>query len=691
MDDPLYQPISALPRTASRTIAIFKKLDIEIFADLLAYFPSRHEDYSSLCSIGSLQSLSPPEGKFTVSGTVVSFGNNYTARRFTLQKLRLADDSGQIEAVWFNQPYLRQIMVPGTRIALSGTLKVFRNQTSIQPEEYEILLDESTVKIHTGRLAPVYPQTRGLSTKTIREKIYYLLATYSEQIREILPELTIREFALITESAAYEQIHFPETKDDFEAARGRLSFDELFIIQLSSALIKQQWQKEVVGHAFRVEPYQSELKILETSLPFKLTSAQQKCIEAILADLSRQQPMNRLLQGDVGSGKTVVAAFGAYLAHLNGFKTLMMAPTEILAAQHYASLQAVFSGLKKPVVKIELVTSSHKPSKQALDDAAIVIGTHALVSGKAVFTNVGLVVVDEQQKFGVVQRAKLKKQGINPHLLSMTATPIPRTVALTLFGELEMSVIDEMPWGRLKVKTHLVPPPKRDDAYSWIAQQVKESKAQVFIVCPLIDESVAETMQNVKAANVEYEKLSKEIFPKLRVGLLHGRMKSKEKEAVIHAFATAKLDILVSTPVVEVGIDIPQATIMVVEAAERFGLAQLHQLRGRVGRADKQSYCLLFTEKSNPPVLQRLQFFSTVHDGFELAQYDLENRGSGNIYGTQQHGLAGLAIADLSDRKLIEQTQKAVKSFIKKNYLLRDYPELEKRVTQYRTRLIARD
>jgi len=424
------------------------------------------------------------------------------------------------------------------------------------------------------------------------------------------------------------------------------------------------------------------------NLPFKLTSDQNKATKEITTDLEKAVPMNRFLQGDVGSGKTVVAAIACYLTVLNGYQSLIMAPTEILANQHFQTINNLFSRLT--TLRVSLITSSQKLSASwRIENSDIIIGTHALLNQKLKFEKVGLVVVDEQHRFGVNQRALLKEKALNPHLLTMTATPIPRTVALTLYGELDLSYIKELPYGRLPIKTFLVPKEKRGDGYNWIKNQIKEKQAQVFIVCPLIEESESETLKSIKAAKIEFEN-TKKIFPEFKLGLLHGKIKSLEKQKIMSDFKNKKIDILVSTPVVEVGIDIPGATIMIIEGVERFGLAQLHQLRGRVGRSDKQSYCLLFSENLLEKTIKRLNFFCKNNLGIKLAEFDLTNRGAGNIFGTEQHGFVNLKIADLSDFELISKTKKAVEYFVGK-YKIEDWEELKERVKKYETKQISRD
>jgi len=429
------------------------------------------------------------------------------------------------------------------------------------------------------------------------------------------------------------------------------------------------------------------------NLPFKLTSDQNKVIEEIFSDLKKTTPMNRFLQGDVGSGKTIVAAIACYLSFLNGYQSIIMAPTEILAQQHYQSISKLFvrNGLK-PFPTITLITGSTKKDIQPTPynlQPNIIIGTHALLSAKTKFKKVGLVVIDEQHRFGVEQRALLKEKSLNPHILTMTATPIPRTVALTLYGELDLSYITEMPKGRQKIKTFLVPKEKRNKGYNWIKSQITNNKSQIFIVCPLIEESEAETLKSVKAVKIEFENLKK-IFNGFKLGLLHGKLKSVEKNKIMEDFKTKKIDILVSTPVVEVGIDIPGATIMLIEGAERFGLAQLHQLRGRVGRSNKQSYCFLYTENDTEKTKNRLEFFCKNHLGVKLAEFDLKSRGAGNIFGTEQHGFVNLKIASLTDFELIDKTKKAVEYFVK-NHKIEDYPDLEVVVEKFKVRRISKD
>ena len=689
--------IESLPVTSSITIRKFKSLGINTYFDLLNYFPSRYEDYSLITKINKIQ-----EGEtVTVQGKITEAKNQYTRSRITIQKVVTSDDTGMVEVSWFNQSYLIRVMKICETISISGLVKRFGSKLVIEPKEYEI----GDKKIHTGRLVPIYPEKKGLSTKTIREKIYAVLNTTSEVVcrsAETLPGEIITFNNLINEHEAYRQVHFPDNLEMAKQARERLAFDELFNLQLANNLIKKQWQKERVVNSFQITNFKLKIQEFINSLPFKLTSDQNKVIDEIINDLKKSTPMNRFLQGDVGSGKTVVAAIACFISFLNGYQSIIMAPTEILAQQHYLTIVNLFKKVKK--IKICLITSSqykvssikYKNSaknilntKYSILDTDIIIGTHALLSQKLKFKKVGLVVIDEQHRFGVVQRALLKDKTLNSHLLTMTATPIPRTVALTLYGELDLSYIEEIPKGRQVIKTFLIPKEKRTDGYNWIKKQIVENNAQIFIICPLVEESESETLKSVKAVKIEFESLIK-IFADFKLVLLHGKLKSDPKNQIMDDLKNGKIDILVSTPVVEVGIDIPGATVMIIEGADRFGLAQLHQLRGRVGRSDKQSYCLLYTENNNDKTKKRLDFFCKNNLGVKLAEYDLKARGAGNIFGTEQHGFVNLKIASLTDLELISKTKKAVKYFVEK-YKIEDWVELNKRVSVFRGGMISRD
>lgn len=672
--------IDSLPNTSPITIRRIKSLGIKNYFDLVNYFPRRYENYSLVSKIVSLQLGEV----ITIKGKVADAKFQITRSGLRLQVFKIEDDTGTITVTFFNQPYLLRLLRPGILISIAGKVTNFGGRVTIEPKEYEIV-DNNNAK-HTGRIIPIYPEARGLSSRTVREKIFYILSELGEQdTLEFLPKKIIGDNQLVEETIATRQIHFPDSTENAVKARKRLGFDELFLIQLSSRLVKEEWRKEIVTSPFSLNPkFEKKLDDFIKSLPFILTAGQQRIWLEIKNDLTKNQPMNRFLQGEVGSGKTVVAALAAYLAHLNGYQTLLMAPTEVLALQHYNTINALF---KKYDLKISLITGSKK-IKSKVDD--IIIGTHALISKKVGFDRVGLVVIDEQHRFGVAERQALKEKGLNPHLLTMTATPIPRTVALTLYNELDLSYLDEMPVSRIPVKTYFVPKVKRAAAYEWIKKQIDTTGSQVFIVCPLIEDSQVETMKSVKAAKSEFEYLKTKVFTNHRLGMLHGKLKILEKEKIMSDFRNKVYDILVTTPVVEVGIDIPNATIMIIEAAERFGLASLHQMRGRVGRGDKQSYCFVFSEVESPQLSARLKFFAKTRQGSILAQKDLENRGAGNIYGLEQHGLVELKIASMSDFELIKTTGQAAKTFFD-SYKVNDYPCLKKRLEERKVLRVSRD
>lgn len=648
----LSDSVSKVPLVGPSYAHRLERLEISTVRDLLYHLPFRYDDFSSVSKITNLQ-----EGEIvTVQGKVLEMKNIFTRRGFVLQQATVEDNSGSVDALWFNQRFLTRVLKKGDQVNLSGKVKRSGNKLQLESPDYEVIrpitsdsgdaLFTNYRTVHTGRLVPVYPETAGISSKWLRSRIYKLLEAVSRQqlaASEYLDEKTRKENDLLEFKTAILQVHFPDNLDLAEKARNRLAFDELLLSQLESQSRRKTLQSQTVGNKFKITEIRSQLKTFVDKLPFKLTRAQKIAVDQIYKDLAKNTPMNRLLQGDVGSGKTVVAALAILAAYLNGYQSVLMAPTEILANQHYNTLLKLLKPLR---IGVGIATSSRK-DYQGLD---IVVGTHALLSDQLNFKKLGLAVIDEQHRFGVEQRAKLTAKGINPHVLTMTATPIPRTVTLTLYGDLDMSVLSEMPVGRKPVKTWVIPPEKRLAAYKWIENQ----KTQTFIICPLIEQSESETLLEVKAAKKEFDYLSKEIFPDLKVGLIHGRLKSKEKESVLSSFRNKKLDILVATPVVEVGIDIPAATIMVIEAAERFGLAQLHQLRGRVGRGEEQSFCLLFTQDS--PAQNRLKYLESVNDGLKLAEIDLSFRGPGERFGLAQHGKWDLKIASFDNLELVEKS-----------------------------------
>ncbi len=660
----LKSPVTSLPKVGPIFAAKFEKLGIFSIEDLFYHVPSRYMDYSLVTTINK---LSPGE-TVTIHAKIVSIANIQSKRGLLMQIGSVEDATGKVTVLWFNQPYLVRTLYPGRLVSLSGKVGFFSRKLTLNSPDFEILdgLDSETV--HTGRLVPIYPETAGLSSKWIRTKIKDAYQTFGE-IEDFLPKETLKASSLISLNEAINLVHFPKDLKDVEPGIKRLAFNELLFMHLKSVYRKTKWKNNKPTYELSVNS--STVQQFMSSLPFTLTDSQKKAIDEILSDFKKNYPMNRLLEGDVGSGKTVIAALAAFIAFGNGYQTVFMAPTQILAEQHYKTLRSLLDPFK---VRVSLITSSVKKLEMGRSD--VFIGTHSLIHSTVEFDKVALVVIDEQHRFGVEQRAHLvKKSGrksIVPHVLTMTATPIPRTIALTSYGDLELSTLTELPKGRQKITTWLVPPQKRKGAYEWIKSQISNNKSQAFVVCPLIELSDKETMEGVKAATEEFKNL-KLIFKNFKLGLLHGKVKPAEKEKVLDDFRNGKIDILVTTPVVEVGIDIPNATIMVIEAAERFGLAQLHQLRGRVGRGEKKSYCLLFSGTRGVNSTKRLKAMTKMHSGFELAELDLKMRGPGEIFGTRQAGFAELKVASWSNYELIKETKEVAEDVFKNP---KKYPKL---------------
>jgi len=660
----LDSPVGSLPFVGPVYVRKLKKLNIFTIEDLLNHVPTRYIDYTQVSKISQIQ----PGETVTIKGIVDSIKNIYTKTSKIIQLAQLSDSTGYIDVVWFNQPYLLRNIKKDMKISVSGKVDWFGNKKSLISPDYE-LIREGVDTIHTGRLVPIYHETNGISSKWLRSRISYLLLIIKPELNEFLPPSIMRKGGFEDLKDAYKNIHFPNDIIESQKAHVRLSFNELLFLHLANEYKKIDWQQNETVYQLKVD--KKEVLQFEERLPFSLTQSQIRAKEEILTDLASATPMNRLLEGDVGSGKTVVAAEAAFVAFANGHQVIFMAPTQILAQQHYDTLKETFNSFN---VRVTLVTSQGIKGGPGKTD--VYVGTHALIHKKVDFENVALVVIDEQQRFGVEQRAHLitksgkkNKQSLflrnkAPHVLTMTATPIPRTVALTAYGDLDLSTLDELPKGRQRITTWIIPPHKRKGAYGWLEKQLKQFKTQAFIICPLIEESEIETMKQIKAATAEFQKLNV-VFSNYSLGLLHGRLKAKEKEVVMSAFKNGGVDILVSTPVVEVGIDVPNATIMMIEAAERFGLSQLHQLRGRVGRGEKKSYCLLFTEKRGANVTSRLNALRKGLSGFELAELDLKLRGPGEVFGTHQHGFFDLKIAKWQDTAAIKKAKEVAKEAIK--------------------------
>jgi len=625
-----------------------EKLKIYTIEDLLYHVPNRYADYSKVSKIKGLRI----DDIVTIKGTITSMKNIYTKGGKKIQIAEFEDNTGNITIIWFNQPFLTRSIKKGEKYSLSGKVGSFDRKKVLTSPDWEPI-GEKKDTIHTGRLVPVYPETYGVSSKWLRGRISNYLESFGSEINEFLPKNVLEEYHLDKFQNSIRNVHFPTNIDAAKTSKKRLAFNELLFIHLRNLYRKSDWNKNSTIHKLSIDK-KTYNKFLEV-LPFSLTKSQERSIKEIFDDLKRETPMNRLLEGDVGSGKTVVAAAATFASFINGYQSIIMAPTQILAQQHYITLKEIFKSFK---VRVALITSAEV--KADIGKADIFVGTHALIHKKVDFDNVAFIAIDEQHRFGVEQRAHLvKKSGkknTSPHVLTMTATPIPRTIALTFYGDLDLSVLEELPKGRKPITTWLVPPKKRQGAYDWIEDQIKKSVVQAFVICPLIEESENETMKQVKAATQEFENI-KETLPDLRIGLLHGRLKADEKNQILDSFKKGKTDILVSTPVVEVGIDVPNATIMVIEGADRFGLAQLHQLRGRVGRGKVKSYCMLFTDLRSQKVQTRLAALQKTLSGFELAELDLKLRGPGELFGKRQHGFPELKIATWQDTSLIKQTK----------------------------------
>ena len=675
-------PIENLPGIGTYYARKLKRLEIKTLEDLIYHFPFRYDDFSQISTISNLT----PGEKISIQGVIWQIKNIRTRRGKFVTVATVADQSATIEVIWFNQPYLTKTLKAGLPVSLSGKVQLDGNRPKLISPSYEVLrsthhslvpqnlgevgsLITHDSTLHTGRLVPIYPETEGLSSKWLRAKIANFLPVHKDITRDFLPKKIIEDQKLEPLNSALSKIHFPKKYADVDIAKKRLAFDEIFTTQLMSQLRKKDWQEK--RNSPKMKTNKKKLTLFIKKLPFNLTNAQKRSIDEILNDLNDTRPANRLLEGDVGSGKTVVAAAAAIAAFENGFDTLFAAPTEILAFQHQKTLDSILEPLN---IKVGIWTASKKLNGD------ITCGTHALLTSFKPERQVGLVIVDEQHRFGVAQRAKLflnHSQKLTPHLLTMTATPIPRTLALTLYGDLDLSILDEMPKGRQKIATFVVPNFKRNDAYRFIEKEIKTGK-QAFILTPFVEPS--ETMATVKSATVEFEKLQTKFSKKTKLGLLHGRLKSREKEKIMGDFKNNKIQILVATPVVEVGIDVPNATIMLIESAERFGLAQLHQLRGRVGRGKHKSYCFLFTDSRSETSIKRLKSMGKVHVGFELAEIDLKMRGPGEIFGLTQSGFFNFKVADLSDQKLISTAQAEAKKIIEADPNLKKYPLLSEKL-----------
>ena len=630
---------------------VLSKLNIYTLGDLLFHLPRRYEDRRQFRKIAHAR----PGDAVTVSGRLVTV-DNVKVRNLTLTKAYLDDGSGVLELVWYNQPYMKDTLTKlrNSQIVAYGIIKESPYGLQMETPEWEDLPDgaDPDSLLSVNRIVPIYPLTEGIRQKRMRQIIWNAVQ-YAHLAPEILPRSVRERLGLMPIQHALQQIHFPDSEQTIDPARQRLVFEEFFLMQLGVGMQRQRTRQER-GIAMRIDADRLN-EMLHRLVPFELTNAQKRVIREIWNDMALPHPMNRLLQGDVGSGKTIVAAAAILAAVDNQYQAAIMAPTEILAEQHYINLHRLFQPLG---ISVELLVGrlSNKQRQQARERIAtgrglVAVGTHALIQEGVSFARLGLAIIDEQHRFGVLQRAALRDKGVMPHVLVMTATPIPRTLTLTLYGELDVSIIDELPPGRKPVRTHWKTPEERLKVYAGVRKLIEEGR-QAYVICPLIDES--DKLQ-VRAAEQMAEHLQKDVFPDLRVGLLHGRMKPAEKEAVMDAFRAGELDILVSTTVIEVGVDVPNAAAIVIEDADRFGLAQLHQLRGRVGRSEHQSYCVLIANPKSDDGQRRMEIMTRTNNGFLIAEEDLRIRGPGEIYGTRQSGMPSFRVADLvKDMRLLE-------------------------------------
>lgn len=670
----LSSQISDLKGVGDELVRKLAILGVQTVGDLIENYPRRYEDYSQIIPIAKMH-----PGMVTLSVTIGSVVGRYVRRGMHITEAVASDESGSVRLVWFNQPYRAGAIKPGQQYFVAGEYRLSRSRFSILNPSVELV---SNFPINTARIIPVYRETKGLKSFAIRKLVREAQLSLPE-LGEHLPEWLINEHKLMSYNQAAHEMHFPSSAEALAEARRRLGFEEIFELTLTALMNKYELTREK-GLAI---PFKQQLaKDFVSKLPFKLTNAQRKVVWQIYQDMAKSIPMNRLVEGDVGAGKTVVAAMSALMAMEQGFQAAFMAPTEILARQHADTLLNMLSNVGYGDQVGLLIGGLNPKQKQTVQrriargEIRLIVGTHALISEKVDMHKLGLIIVDEQHRFGVAQRKKLQaKAGHMPHVLHMSATPIPRSLALTLYGELDISVLDELPPGRQTIATAISSPNSRVTLNKKLDEEL-EAGHQMFVVCPLIAEH--ETSGGTSVEEV-YKRLSERDFKHRRVGLLHGRMSSAEKERVMKAFAGHQYDILVSTTVIEVGVDVPNATIMLIEAPERFGLAQIHQLRGRVGRGGHQSYCYLMMSDSKAPS-QRLRALESMSDGFKLAELDLSLRGPGAIYGTVQHGALDLRVAKLTDTKLIASARKTAQEFIDRKDQLSKYPHLNRRVNALR-------
>jgi ATP-dependent DNA helicase RecG len=688
-------PIEKLRNVGNRNVSRLHKLGIKTVKDLLWHFPVRYENYSETMPIDQVE----PGQKVNVQGEIIKISSRRLfPRRLTITNAIVGDSSGAIKVVWFNQPYIENQLSEGTLVSLAGKATLGKQGLYLSSPTYE----KGGIELkHTHGLVPVYPETEGITSKYLRFLIKPILDELA--IADTLPSQIREKYDFPELAKALKTIHYPDKEEDAENSRERFAFDDLMLFQIKALLERRKInQLKSVSIPFDQKLIQDFI----AKLPFELTGDQKVSLWEILKDLQKSYPMNRLMEGDVGSGKTVVALIAAYQAARQGYQTVFLVPTEVLAGQHFKTMNSLVGSSD---IKIGLLTASMSKineeditkkaikEKIASGEVDIIISTHAILQKDVTINKLALLVIDEQHRFGIQQRAALmKNDGLVPHLLSMTATPIPRTLSLTIYGDLDISLIKEKPKNRQKIITKVAGPSQKNDSYDFIRSEIKKGR-QVFVVCPRIELSdpkaeiktkAAQSKMNilwadVKAVEEEYKKLSEDIFPDLKVAMLHGKLKPKEKNDIMNRFKDGWYDILVSTSVIEVGVDVPNATIMAIESAERFGLAQLHQFRGRVGRGEHQSYCLLFSSTGDASINKRLKALVECDDGFELAEKDMKIRGPGEFFGVKQSGLPDLAMASLANIDLIKKARAEARLLLKEDPSLTSHPLLRERLESF--------
>ncbi|HVO28598.1 MAG TPA: ATP-dependent DNA helicase RecG [Candidatus Paceibacterota bacterium] len=704
-ETPLFEALGA----KSPYVRRLEHLGLATVGDLLRHFPARYEDFSKIYKIAELE----PGQAATIQAAVEDVRVRRTRRGMTIVEATLADEDGTIRAVWFNQPYVATTLRPGRVANFAGKISVSdENELYLNHPAYEIVRpdvqDRNIETRHTARLVPIYPETRGLTSRGIRFVMQSIMRR-AQPSKEWLPEETLAALGLPEVNRALRAVHFPLSMEHAAAARRRFDFESIFLLHLWNL---QQKLRLADAKASSIAADIGKIRRILAELPFDLTQSQKRSLWEVVQDMEKPRPMNRLLQGDVGSGKTIVAAIAAIIAAENERQTAFMAPTEILARQHFQTMAGLLHRIAaqaKPVIGLltagealvfyedgmeTKVTKDEFRKRSAKGGIAIIFGTHALIQKNVSFKDLALVVIDEQHRFGVRQRqalASIATGGRTPHLLSMSATPIPRTLMFTVFGDLNLSLITELPAGRKAIETKIVLPLERQATYELIRREIGNGR-QAFVICPRIEKSDEPDMKDggaqknwdVRSVVEEYEKLSKRIFPDLRVAMLHGQMKAKEKEDIMRRFRDGKIDLLVSTSVVEVGVDIPNATIMMIEGTDRFGLAQLYQFRGRVGRGEHQSYCFLFTDSTAEPTQARLKAILTAKNGFELAEEDLKLRGPGQFFGDIQTGFPDAAMTALQDAELVRSSREAAVAVLAKDPSLQTHPALKKKFEEFK-------